>query len=122
MESQFSVEQIRKITEQASAYQCACPAQVCEMISHVRNLYSYQESCLTRTDTDREVHQTIAERTEVIHQQLESLLDTVLDLEGWDRETLELPDFFDKVKVEDLEDLFKSEDPPSDPTSRDSSS
>jgi len=120
MQNQFTSEQIRKITEQASAYQCACPAQVCELISHVRNLYSYQESCLNRNDTERQVHQTIAERTEKIHDLLEQLLDEVLDLEGWDRETLELPEFFDKVKVEDLEKLFESED--TDQSSKGSSS
>lgn len=120
MEKQFTAEQVRKITEQAAAYQCACPAQVCELISHVPNLYSYQESCLNRNDMDRKVHQVIAQRTENIHDLLEQLLDEVLDLEGWDRETLELPEFFDKVKVEDLEKLFQNED--EDQSSKESSS
>ncbi len=88
----YSDSQVSRIREQAFIYQCACPGQVCVAIDAIRGLHEYQMNCLDSTDTDREVHQRIARAAEDNHRELESCLEEILRLEGWDPLTLEMPD------------------------------
>lgn len=91
LETQFSAAQLKRILDQSMIYMCACPAQICKQLSAVKNLYDYQSKCLNRTDTDRAVHQRIAESAMRAYADLEACLRDVLILEGWDMETLEMP-------------------------------
>jgi hypothetical protein len=52
----------------------------------------YQLSCLSVPDNDSRVQQTIAARTIAAHAQMQDCLDEVLALEGWDRQTLKMPE------------------------------
>lgn len=61
-------------------------------IDGVRELYDYQMKCLDATDTDREVHLRLKKAAEVSHEVLEQSLTDVLHLEGWDMQTLKMPD------------------------------
>ena len=97
MTQRFSQEILRKIVQQAMVYQCACPAQVCKAIGQVRELHAYQQDCLTRTDTDKAVHERIAATCARNHADLEQCLEDVLRLEGWDLTTFEMPAGLDKL-------------------------
>lgn len=88
----FSSEQLTKIIEEATIYMCACPAQVAEQILRLREVIRYQEECETQPDAESVVHKTIAQAGEQALAILESCLDRVLDMEGWDRATLTMPE------------------------------
>ena len=92
MKTRFSAVQISKIIDQALVYQCACPAQVATTILELRDLFDYQQKCQADGTGDRAVHAAIARATEQSHARLEDCLDEVLALEGWDRETLTMPE------------------------------
>lgn len=98
MQLRYSRAQLIKIVEQAQVYQCACPAQICKAISQLRDLYEYQQECLTQTDTDRAVHERIALSCARNHAELEQCLEDVLQLEGWDPATLTMPPGLDKFR------------------------
>jgi 5-deoxy-D-glucuronate isomerase len=91
--TRFSTEQIQKIKSEGMVYVyvCACPAQVADQISKLRNLYAYQQQCLNSGTDQRTVHERIAEATREAHALMEQCLADVLALEGWDPETLEMP-------------------------------
>ncbi len=97
MTHRFSKEVLMRIVEQAMIYQCACPAQICKAISQVRELYAYQQDCLTMSDTDKAVHERIAATCARNHGELEQCLEDVLKLEGWDLTTYEMPSNLDKL-------------------------
>ena len=92
MKAKCSKEQLASIREQAVIYQCACPAQVSELVSGMQNLYKYQEDCLNRNDVDVQVHRTIADATAAAYGLIEQCLTDVLRLEGWDLDKLEMPE------------------------------
>jgi hypothetical protein len=92
MKTRFSSVQISKIIDQALVYQCACPAQVATTILEMRDLFDYQQKCQSDATADRAVHAAIARATEEAHARLEECLDEVLGIEGWDRETLTMPE------------------------------
>lgn len=92
LEQRFSHDQLTRILQQTALYFCACPAQVCKAISQQRALFAYQAGCLNSTDTDYAVHLNIAETARKAHALLEICLHEVLDLEGWDRVTLTMPE------------------------------
>ena len=92
MKKKFTNEALTKIIDQSVCYQCVCPAQICEHINRQRALYDYQAKCLNSTDTDREVHERIAETVMTAHAAMEDCLEDILRLEGWDMETLEMPE------------------------------
>ncbi len=92
MKQRFSDEVITSILDQSSIYTCACPAQVCKAIMDQRILYKYQEGCIDRDDTDRAVHQSIATSVARTHAELESCLEHILLLEGWDMEHYIMPE------------------------------
>lgn len=88
----YTDEQISYIRDQALIYQCACPAQVCEAIDSIRQLYTHQNKCLDTTETDTAVHLRIKETTKINHEELERCLTDILRLEDWDMQTLKMPD------------------------------
>lgn len=94
LENKFTALQLAIINEQAALYTCACPVHVSMQIANLRKLFDYQKTCMelpAETDVQIQVHQKIAEVTKKAHQLMEQCLDEVLDLEGWDRTTLEMP-------------------------------
>ena len=96
LDQQFSDQQLRHILEQSVIYSCACPAQVCKALLEERELFSYQSNCLNLTTTDEAVHRSIAESVQVTHRVMEECLVNVLKLEGWDLETLTMPEALQK--------------------------
>lgn len=92
MKEQFTAAQVSKVLDQALVYQCACPAQVCRAIFELRELYDYQKNCGNEADQDRQVHERIALATERAHAEMEDCLERVLEIEGWDRATLAMPE------------------------------
>jgi hypothetical protein len=92
----FSADQLIKILEQAAIHDCACPAQICKEIRSLRSLYDYQAHCLNLTETDKKVHESIALSVSIAHAEMEHCLEDVLALEGWNRQTLEMPEGLQK--------------------------
>lgn len=102
MKTRFTATQISKIIDQALVYQCACPAQVGTTILELRDLFDYQEKCQADPAGDRAVHAAIARATEEAHARLEACLDEILDLEGWDRDGLVMPENLKKKPAKSL--------------------
>lgn len=92
LQHRFSDLQLESIIEEATIYFCACPAQVAAQIRQLRHLIRYQNDCETKDDSNSIVHQTIAQAGLQAHQILEDCMDTILELEGWDRATLKMPE------------------------------
>lgn len=92
MEKKYTNEQLNRIRAQSIIYQCACPAQVTALLSSTQSLYDYQTNCLNRDDVDVQVHQNIADATLAAYAVIEQCLTDVLLLEGWDLNTLEMPE------------------------------
>lgn len=93
LKKQFDDEALRLIIDQALTYRCACPAQVAELILKSRAVHDYEVQCLENADDDLpDTHRAIAQTVGQAHELLEACLDHVLHLEGWDRETLEMPE------------------------------
>lgn len=88
----FSDDQLIRIVDAATVYLCACPAAVAQEVMRLREVYEYQQSCLSDGALMEQVHLRIAESTKVAHAEMEQCLDDVLRLEGWDRATLSMPD------------------------------
>ena len=99
MHSKFDSGRVARIIDQALVYQCACPAQVCSALIGLRDLYDYQQKCMDATDNDRRVHETIAAAAAQAHALLEQCLQDVLVIEGWDVQTLRMPDNLRKKSV-----------------------
>ncbi|QJW84015.1 hypothetical protein HK414_08995 [Ramlibacter terrae] len=91
MQERYTAAQVSRILDQALIYQCACPAQVCRAVFELRELFDYQRQCANDTDNDRRVHEAIAAATEQAHATMEACLAQVLEIEGWDPQTLTLP-------------------------------
>ncbi|MER2540219.1 MAG: hypothetical protein ABTQ26_13350 [Azonexus sp.] len=102
MQPKFSKEQLMRVRDQALMYQCACPAQVSILLGEVMSLFEYQEACLNQTDTDARVHTSIAQATELAYPIFEQCLTDVLLLEGWNMETLEMPELLKKRMVDSV--------------------
>ena len=92
LEKRFSDQQLEKILDDATIYVCACPAQVAEQIRQLRRVIRYQQNCDLQFDTDSIVHKTIAKAGLQAMKIMEDCLDEVLDLEGWDRATMTMPE------------------------------
>lgn len=103
LKSNYSHGQLRSIIEQAFIYQCACPAQVAKQLSDLQHLYNYQMACVNETGTDAAVHKRIAESVERSYAELEQCMTDVLILEGWNLETLKMPDYLQKRLVASIE-------------------
>ncbi len=93
LELKFSNAQLRRINMQSILYLCSCPSQVGMQIDSLRKLYEYQANCAerTRSEVQTKVHERIAEATLAAHRIMEDCLREVLIIEGWDPETLEMP-------------------------------
>lgn len=88
----FESSQLAHIIEQAMICQCACPAQVAQEILSLRELFRYQRDCVEIRKDDAGVHQRIMQSLLVAHAELETCLDDVLVAEGWDKDTLAMPE------------------------------
>lgn len=91
LEKKFENTSLERIIEASLIYMCACPAQVARAILELRNLYDYQQNCLNSNPLNAEVHALIAQTVTKNHREMEETLDKILTLEGWDRETFEMP-------------------------------
>ena len=87
----FTDVELAQIREEAAIYMCACPAQVAEALSHLRQLYDYQRNCMQGGSLMLGVHDRIVLATELAHREMEECLDDVLNMEQWDRTTLTMP-------------------------------
>lgn len=103
LEQRYTDKQLSKIIEQSLFYSCACPAQICAELNSLRKLYEYQAKCLNATETDRLVHERIALSVERMHADMENCLTEVLALEGWNSETLEMPENLQKRMLKDAQ-------------------
>lgn len=92
LQTQFRDDELEKIVDEATLYMCACPGQVASELFHLRDLIRYQRKCLESSDTAPVIHRTIADAALQAHQLMEDCLARVLELEGWDRETLVMPE------------------------------
>lgn len=92
MKEIFTNKQLRTIIDQAVTYKCACPAQVAELILKVREVYRYETRCLEEENNVPETHRLIAKTVEQAHNRYEDCLDRVLEIEQWDRDTLQMPE------------------------------
>ena len=102
MKERFNASQVSKVIDQALVYQCACPAQVCRAIFELRELHEYQTNCANDSVNDQVVHNTIALATEKAHELLEDCLARILEIEGWDTKTLNMPEKLKKKAAKDL--------------------
>jgi hypothetical protein len=102
LEQRYSAADISRIIDQALVYQCACPAQVATTLLELRDLYDYQVKCRDDDDANRRVHEAIAAATEEAHARMERCLDHVLEIEGWERATLTMPEALRKRATKSL--------------------
>jgi len=87
----FTDTDLEQIITEAMIYQCACPAQVAEQILRLRRLHDYQLECIDNRSSDDASHRLIADTAHDAHQRMEHCLNTLLNLEGWDRQTWKMP-------------------------------
>jgi hypothetical protein len=94
MEHLYSTKQLETVINEATIYVCACPAQVAQMVNKLRHLYDYQQNCIARdsSDINKTVHNRIAEATVEAHRIMEACMQDILQIEGWDPETLKMPE------------------------------
>lgn len=104
MNERFSGSELMKILDEATVYQCACPAQLAQNLLQLRELYKYQKLCRSTRDADYGVHERIMVSVERAHDELESCLFDVLELEGWDLEDLVMPPGLRERRMQALED------------------
>ena len=102
MKEQFSASQISKVIDQSLIFQCACPAQVCRAIFELRELYEYQMNCANDSANDERVHGNIALATEKAHAVMEECLNQILEIEGWDKISLAMPEALKKKIVKSI--------------------
>lgn len=88
----FSNEKLTTILDQAGIYMCACPAQLAAQMLELRKLHQYQLGCMTKAPDLEASHRCIAAAALRAEALLEDALEEVLWLEGWDKDTLTMPD------------------------------
>ena len=91
LQQTFTDRELEAIVEEATIYMCACPGQVAAEIRGLRNLIRYQRDCINSGKTLAVVHQTIESSAHEAHVLMEACLERVLEIEGWDRQTLKMP-------------------------------
>ncbi len=89
--TRYSNRQLEQILEEAVVYMCACPAQVCEQLLQLRKLFEYQTACISKGSLMAEVHCRISNATVKAHAEMEQCLSDVMQMEGWDPQTLTMP-------------------------------
>jgi hypothetical protein len=92
LNAHFTDPQLEQILEEAMIYTCACPAQVAEQLLQLRKLFAYQNKCISTGTLMAEVHRRILQSTRIAHTELEQCLHDVMAMEGWDFQTLTMPD------------------------------
>lgn len=92
MNQRFAEHELARIIDQSLLYQCACPAQVSTTILELRDLHRYQTSCAEATENDRRVHEAIAAAAQEAHARMETCLRQVLEFEGWNLDSMAMPD------------------------------
>lgn len=100
LQEKFDDADLEKIVEEAAIYMCACPGQVAGEIRGLRHLIRYQRDCVNEGKTPGLVHQTIESAAREAHAVMEACLDRVLEIEGWDRNTLKMPPNLRKLRDE----------------------
>jgi hypothetical protein len=101
-EERYTDAELGAIVEQGFIYMCACPAQVAEALLKLRTLHKYQLACSTDPENDLAVHAAISKSTVQSHHIMQDCLDTIIDLEKWDRTTLQMPESLRKRQMRDL--------------------
>lgn len=91
LQKKFSDCELEMIVEEAAIYMCACPGQVASEIRGLRSLIRYQRDCIHSGRALNTVHQTIEASAMEAHALMEVCLERVLEIEGWDRKTLQMP-------------------------------
>ena len=105
LDKKFDDNAIRAIIDASLIYMCACPAQVAKAVLDMRQLYNYQQDCLSNSPLNTEVHELIADTVRENHQQMEATLDRILTIEGWNRETLEMPEGLRQLREKILTEM-----------------
>lgn len=98
----FRDDEILKIVDAAMLYMCACPGQVAAEIHRLRELFRYQLQCEAEAGHTPQTHQAIAAATAQAHAALEACLEQVLTIEGWDRQTLTMPEGLRRLRDQQL--------------------
>ncbi|MCX7084937.1 MAG: hypothetical protein NTY69_05305 [Methylococcales bacterium] len=103
LDYQYTDEQLEKIKNQGLIYACVCPSQVSEQVLSLRLLLKYQAQCQEEVD-DRTIdtHNLIVEASVKAHEIMEKCLHDILIREGWDLETLQMPEYLRDLIVEKL--------------------
>lgn len=92
LEPRLSDKQLEQIVDEAMIYMCACPAQVAVQLRNLRELHRYQQNCENDPGNDPRPHREIASAAVEAHALLEECLLRVMAIEGWDMETLRMPE------------------------------
>jgi hypothetical protein len=101
-EERYTDAELAKVVEQSMIYMCACPAQVADSVRKLRELFRYQMRCIANPDNDKLVHTQIAESTIESHSIMQDCLDKIIELEAWDRSTLEMPAGLRKRQLQEM--------------------
>jgi hypothetical protein len=88
----FSNQQLEQILDEAMIYLCACPAQVAEQLLQLRKVFDYQNKCISKGSLLADVHRRIADAVSITHTEMENCLTDVMRMEGWDPQTLKMPE------------------------------
>ncbi|MDY0011857.1 MAG: hypothetical protein RBS40_03070 [Rhodocyclaceae bacterium] len=90
--ARYRDEELTRIIDEATVYQCACPAQLAQLLLQMRSLLAYQAQCRDSRPDDLGVHGQIVDSLIQAQQTMEACLGDVLAREGWDLETLTMPE------------------------------
>ena len=103
LDCQFSDEQLEKIKDQRLIYTCVCPSQVSEQILSLRLLLKYQAECQQEADERTiDTHNLIVDASVKAHEIMEKCLHDILISEGWDLQTLQMPQYLREIIVKKL--------------------
>lgn len=103
LDYQYSDEQLEQIKNQGLIYACVCPSQVSEQILSLRLLLKYQAQCQKEADERTiDTHNLIVDASVKAHAIMEKCLHDILISEGWDLETLKMPEYLRDLIVEKL--------------------
>jgi hypothetical protein len=90
-EERFTDAELGKVIEQAMLYMCTCPAQVADSVRKLRELYRYQLRCIANPENSEVIHAQIGKSAIESHSIMQDCLLKIIELEEWDRRTLEMP-------------------------------
>ena len=100
---QYSDEQLEIIKDQGLVYACVCPSQVSEQVLSLRLLLKYQAQCQQEVDERTiDTHNLIVDASVKAHEIMEKCLHDILIREGWDLQTLQMPEYLRELIVKKL--------------------